>query len=238
MGIVLHHFKADWDAPHLSPFCFKAATFLRLAELDYTVTVWNPQKAPKGKAPVVELDGELIADSSVIVRRLTEHFDLKLDLAYSPAELAMGHAVRRMLEEHTYWALLHTRWLADEGWAVYQPVIASSIPLPALLTGPLTAYLRRGVRRASWEQGLGRHAPDEIGRRAIEDLSAVEALLADRDFLLGDTPCSHDATVFAFVQCLVHPKFPSPASAYAQQSAPLMGYLARVRASAWPDWSA
>lgn len=235
MTLVLHQFKGEWDAPNLSPFCFKTATFLRLAGLDYELAVWTPTIAPNGKAPVVELDGRVIADSSVIINELITHYELSLDSVYPESELRKAHALRRALEEHLYWAILHVRWLDDAGWEVYRPVIASTMPLPSVAGRLMASYLRTTVKKSAYAHGLTRHNSEEIARRAIEDLKAAEAFIGDKDFVLGATPCSVDATVYAFIECAAHPKFSGPIRSYIEESRVLAAYLERVHALAWSD---
>lgn len=61
------------------------------------------RSGPKGKCPYIELDGEVVADSGFCMRFLQERFDVKLDEGFTEDQLALGHAVLRMLEESTYW---------------------------------------------------------------------------------------------------------------------------------------
>ena len=235
MPIVLHQFVADFDLPNPSPFCMKVEGFLRLAKLPYEVKPWRPDTAPLGKAPVIDVDGTLVADRTSIVRFLIHRHQLDLDAVVDPQRFAVARAVVRTLEEHTYWALMHVRWVEDEGWRVYGPVIGSSMPIPGLLQIPLLAYLRRGVRQAAHAHGLGRHPSAEIVRRAIEDLEAVSAMLVGHDFLGGERPCSLDATASAFLEQLAHPQPESPLRAAIARDPILVGYLRRLREAMWAD---
>ena len=58
---------------------------------------------PKGKLPCIEIDGEQVADSGFCVRYLEKRFSVTLDEGLSEEQLAIGHAVLRMIEENTYW---------------------------------------------------------------------------------------------------------------------------------------
>lgn len=234
MEIELHQFTTPWDLPNPSPFCLKVETFLRLAELDYTVCPWTPLAAPLGKAPFLRLDGELVADSSTILETLLARTDGALDRHASAQQLAAVHAVVRMLEEHTYWGLLCLRWLDDEAWSTYRWVIGQAVP--ALVRRPMTAWMRRGVRRAAHAHGLGRHSKDEVLRRVHRDLDAVEAVL-QHPFLLGEHPCSSDASVYAFLEALAHPLGTAALQDRFAPGTPLRAYLDVMRTRAWPAWT-
>ena len=96
--IVLHQFKSFFGLPNASPFCMKLETFLRLSRLAYrTEPVLDPTATPKGKAPFVELDGERIGDSALIIRALETRYGVDLDQGLSPAERAVAHAFCVML---------------------------------------------------------------------------------------------------------------------------------------------
>ncbi|MCB9671313.1 MAG: glutathione S-transferase family protein [Alphaproteobacteria bacterium] len=233
-SVRLHQFVVPWELPNPSPFCLKAETFLKLAGLEYEVVPWTPMGAPLGKAPFIELDGTLIPDSSRIVRTLLDLPEVQLDAPFAPDDIRRLLPVQRMLEEHTYWAIIVLRWLQDEPWAVYREVIGAGVP--GLIRRPLTAWLRRGTRKAALAHGLARHPLDEVVLRARQDLDAVAVTLGDRAFLLGDAPCSVDAGVYAFLECLAHPLGTEALQPAFASGTPLRGYLERMRARAWPDW--
>lgn len=214
----------------------KAETFMRMAGVEYTVKDWAPNKAPLGKAPVLEMNGELTPDSSEIIRKLIHSHELELDRAIDPARLALAALASRTLEEHSYWGLLYLRWIDDDGWAKYRSVIGSALEVPSFIRGPLLGFLRRGVKKAANGQGLSRHSKADILRRVIEDVRGVEAVLAESDFLAGDAPCSHDASAFAFIENLGHPLLDNDVTQYISKSKTLREYRQRMRTIAWPEW--
>lgn len=214
----------------------KAETFLKMTGVEYTAKDWAPNKAPLGKAPVLEMNGELTPDSSDIVRKLIQVRGLDIDIGIDPARLALAGIAKRTLEEHSYWGLLYLRWIDDDGWSKYRSVIGSALEMPSFVRGPLLWFLRRNVKKAARGQGLSRHSKADILRRVVEDLQGVEAVLGDAKFLGGEKPCSHDASVFAFVENLAHPLFENEVTLYVSKSAALRAYRERMRTHAWPDW--
>lgn len=196
--IVLYQFGPALGLPSLSPFCTKVESYLRMAGHDHRVVEGDARQAPKGKLPYIEDRGAVIADSGFIVEHCKLAYNRDPDEPLSPAQRATGLAVRRMLEEHFYWALIYARWIDEEGWdGGYRDAIGSLMPTGLRQVGP--GLLRRRLRTALRRQGLGLHSRAEIYALGVSDLDALADLIADQAFLFGDEASSYDATVHAFV---------------------------------------
>ena len=229
--ITLLQFPSSWpEMPNPSPFCTKVEVFLRMAGLDYQLAPWSPTRAPLGKAPVIEVDGELVPDSSRIIAHLIQRFDLDIDAHLSTDDHARGHLVKRAMEEHAYWGLLFARWVEPAGWAAYAPIIGESIP--ALARPLLLPWLRRGVRNSCQAHGLCRHDRAEVTRRVLADVDATAAVLGSNDFLLGDRPSSYDATAWSFLAHLSVDVAPHPIVEGVRANDRVMAYVERGR-EAW-----
>ena len=57
----------------------------------------------KGKYPWIEFNQKEIADSNFCIRFLQKEFQVDVDSHLRPTEKAIGHSIRTMLEENTYW---------------------------------------------------------------------------------------------------------------------------------------
>ncbi|HUP92316.1 MAG TPA: glutathione S-transferase family protein [Solimonas sp.] len=225
--IKLYQFHTALGLPNLSPFCLKVEAFLRLAGLPYEI-VWtpNPGKGPLGKLPFIR-DGEtIVADSSAIVEHLKRAYGVTLDAQLTPPQRALATAFRRLLEEHLYWALIYARWVQDEGFARIAPVFFA--PLPAPLRGLVARIARRQTLRAAHGHGLSRHAPEEVWRRAGEDIDALAAQLGDQPFFLGSEPTSIDASVYAFVANCWQVQMDTPLKALVARHPNLTAYCMRM----------
>jgi glutathione S-transferase len=98
-----------FEIPNLSPFCCKMETWLRLAQVPYSVIeTRDPRVAPRKKLPFIEDAGVRIADSSLIIAHLSRTRGVDLDAALSPAEQAIATLVKRTLEEHYAFVLAYT----------------------------------------------------------------------------------------------------------------------------------
>ncbi|MFY0578466.1 Tom37 metaxin N-terminal-like domain-containing protein [Cystobacter fuscus] len=126
--ITLYQTPVAWGTPNLSPFCFKLEAYLRMVDLPYEVKLADLRYAPKGKAPYADIDGTIMGDSQFIIERLKKQYGDPLDSKLTPEQVAVGHAVRRMLEECTYWYIVYMRWVDEAGWLAYLPVAETMVP--------------------------------------------------------------------------------------------------------------
>lgn len=232
MSLVVYGSRPAWGTPDFSPFVIKLETWLRLAGVPYTrKDRGNPLKAPKGKIPYVELDGAWIGDSELIIEAVRRRHDVQLDAGLDAAAAARGRAIRRMIEEGLYFLTLRLRWLEPDGWAHQVP--AFKVLFPAPIAPIAMAVIRRNTRRSAWAQGSGRHTRDEVIAMAVADLEAIEALLGDQPYMLGDQPRSVDATVYAFLIAIQQHPGETPVHLTARRPR-LLAYTERIRARYWP----
>jgi len=66
-------------------------------------------RSSKGQLPFVEVNGEEIADSSVIIDKLSQHFGFELDANLSKEEKNNSHALISMIENHLCWVYVYWR---------------------------------------------------------------------------------------------------------------------------------
>lgn len=232
--IELYQFPRGIGFPNPSPFCAKLETWLRLAGLEYAlIEKQDPRKAPLGKLPMIRHQGREVPDSSCAIDYLREHFDVTLDRSLSPEQQRLSHLYQRMLEEHSYFALIYARWLDDDVWPQTREGYFGY--LPPLLRSFLPDLVRRSVRRDARGQGLSRHPGAEIYRRLGQDLAAVAGELGDKDYFFGTEPSSVDAVIYAFVGSLAESTIGGPAQDLARSHDNLVAYCARMRARCFSD---
>ena len=105
----------------------------------------------------------------------------------------------------------------------------------AKLAFPLVSkYMTKQVRA----QGIGRHTKDEVLAMMIGDLRAASLCLGDKEFIMGDKPCSVDCTMFGFLAGILFNGDPdSPhVKAIDEDLVNLKHYTFRIKERFWPDW--
>lgn len=225
--ITVLSFGGHWGLASISPFCQKVECYLRLTNTPHTVKPGNPQQSPHGKLPVVKLeDGTVIADSSAIISTLEGRSQAPLDAHLTSEQRGVALAVQRLAEEHLYFGILYQRWKTPEGWAMYGPVISGLLPRP--LGVVLAPILRRQVIRYLHGQGLGRLTLPELDARLLRDIAAIEGILGDSDYLLGDRPTTVDCSVWAMLHSTAVSPAPGAMRARILGSPALVAYLNRI----------
>jgi glutathione S-transferase len=92
---------------NVSPFCLKAELLLTALEIPFEHTeLADPRKAPKGKLPYLVADGNVVADSELIVEYLDGMTQGRVYAGLTPARKAHGFALTRLAEDHLYWIMV------------------------------------------------------------------------------------------------------------------------------------
>ena len=231
--LTLYTLPGAWGMPSISPFCTKLETWLRMTGLAFEARGPGSRRAPKGKLPFVVLeDGQQLGDSQLILEHLTARQGVTLDAWLTPAQRATGRALRRMLEEATYFCLAYERWVLTEGWGIYRHAFRALLPPVVREVGP--GLIRRGMRKALHAQGTGRHSAAEVHAMGLADMEVVAQQLGTQPFLFGEQPSSVDAVAFAFVDGFLSVPIRSPAHDFVSAHPRLRDYHARVRERWYP----
>lgn len=227
--IVLTQFPTAFGLPNLSPFCMKVETYLRMTGLEYRVeSLGDPRKAPRHKLPFIDDRGRRVPDSEHILAYLKATYGDPLDKDLSPADRALGHTIRRSLEEGFYFVALWSRWMDERSWPEIRRAFFGR--LPPIVRDMVPRLARGKIADALEAQGTGRHTPDEIWAIGKADLTALSGLLGDKPFILGEAPTSFDATVYAFAANVIVPPLRTPLSEHAETLPNLRAYCDRMRA--------
>jgi glutathione S-transferase len=184
-------------------------------------------KAPKGKLPYIEDDGEIIADSTFIRWHIEKKYGYDFDKMLSNYERGTAWALEKMLEDNAYWILVKTRWMDDANFANGPAHFFDALPWPA--RNIVRSAVRKKVRSNLYGQGMGRYSPSELLAIATRDIGAVSAILGDKPYLFGPQPCGADATTLAFMEGLLCPHFESPVRRCAESYPNVVAYVDRMK---------
>jgi glutathione S-transferase len=214
-----------YDWPY-SPFCMKVRAILNYKLIHYRTV--NPmrhmaairRRGGVGKVPAVEIDGELICDSTDIAYALDERFPDPPLLPEDPRQRALCHAIEDWADESLYFIGLYYRWYEAEGRKPIPRAFGKS------LTGRIAYrfYLRRILSQLKG-QGTLRKPPDHVARDLERHLDAVEELVRPGPFVLGERPCLCDFALWGQLNYLN--RTPAGGAAISGRH-PILDYLKRV----------
>ncbi len=230
--IDFYKFVPQFGMRDASPFVLKLETYMRLAGVEYKTTeTMDPTKAPKKKLPYIRDGDKTIADSSFCITYLKEKYGDPLGKNLSAEQHAIGHAVKTMLEERTYWVMVNHRWMDADNQIIIRDAWFGMIPAP--IRGFIFGKIVKDMKKGMFAHGIGRHTDEEIFALGLSDLKAFEDVLGDKPYLLGDSPSEYDATGYGFLANFMAKPFPSAMSEYIENSKTLSGYIARVEKKAF-----
>jgi glutathione S-transferase len=192
--IKLYTFPPAFGLRNVSPFCLKVEMALTWLGIPFEIVeIADPRKAPKGKLPYVDIDGQILADSELILSQLDEMTKGKLYGELTDTQKAQGFAFTRLCEDHLYWIMVASRWL-DKTWFenIKEGFFGSA---PAFLRSAVSGAARRRMRQTYDLHGLGRHNLDEQKNFARRDLNAISDVVSTQRFIVRDEISAFDFTV-------------------------------------------
>lgn len=218
----------------LSPYAAKLDLWLRMAGIPHErdVQPFMPMMAaaPKGLFPYVELDGEIVDDSSIIIDRLKELHDDPLDDARLTAkQKATGELVKSMCEHELQFIMAYGRFGDDA--SDYRSLISFNFGgLPDEELDALLDDTRAFVVDKLHHWKIGRQKPEFVEQELRRCLSALSANLGDQPYLFGDKPSTYDATLYGILSSLVYFPFRNSQVAVSREYTNLLEYCDRLQA--------
>ncbi|XP_017788091.1 PREDICTED: failed axon connections [Habropoda laboriosa] len=242
--VYLYQFSRIPLLPSISPYCLKVETWLRLNGLKYeNVDHKIKFRSKKGALPFVELNGEEIADSTIILRELSQKFGKDLDVGLTSEQRSVSHAMISMIENHLVWVV--TCWRTKnldqvlKGYKVnLQHALGTRIPNGILNFFFKLTFGRKGTKKVK-AQGMGVHTPEEVSQFGCTDLKVLSDMLADKPFFFGDEPTTLDVVAFAHLAQILYIDKDTSYSLrdYMQENCPnLVGHCSRMKERCFPDW--
>lgn len=180
--------------------------------------------------------GQKIPDSSHIIEYLTSHFSLTLNDHLNQEQLAIGHAVKIMLEERLRWCIVYSRWLDERYFTSFTNIFLDLVPFPLDVIFPLLA--RRSKKRIAAtlnSNGIGKFTPEEIYAFGQKDIDAVATILGDQPYLFGEQPSSYGVIAYAFLANLIDVPIECPLNTFARDRETLRNYCQRMKRNYFSD---
>ncbi|GMS85329.1 hypothetical protein PENTCL1PPCAC_7504, partial [Pristionchus entomophagus] len=194
--VYIFQFAGNAFVSSLSPFCIKVEAFCRLHNLKFERKN-TTSRGSNGLLPFIELNGQQTADSEFIIKRLTDHFKLK-NFTDAKRE-GVGHAIERMIENHTMHLLRFDmgRTMTAMTRVYLRDNNVPSFAVPAVAT--IGAWsLRRKLRRIA-RTAIGSFTDAEYDEMLRNDLQQLQNVLGDQQFLMGGEPTRVDCVAVAHI---------------------------------------
>src|SRR5262249_33144762 len=232
--ITLYSFGSGLGLPDASPFVTKVEVLLKMSGLSYRTDTTGFRRAPKGKLPYIDDDGEIVADSTLIRWYLERKHGIDFDHGLTPEQKAVAWAFEKMAEDNLYWIIVKDRWMDDDNFKSGPRQFFNGVPAPIR---PVVLWMvRRKIRGMLHAQGISRHSDREIGAIGHRSIDSVADFLGDKPFFMGAEPSGVDATLFSFVAGALCQEFKTPVRDAAERHHNLRRYVGRMTARYYPDY--
>ena len=102
--IKLYSFGPAFGLIDPSPFVTKVNLFMLVNDIEFEIICdfSKLQKAPKKKLPVIDDDGNMIADSMFILDYLSDKYNVNMDHWLTEEQRATAHLIGKSLEENLF----------------------------------------------------------------------------------------------------------------------------------------
>lgn len=193
----------------ISPFCDKIRRILNIKQVPYrveNVTVLDTLKgrikklSPAAKLPVLDIDGQRIADSTDIALFLDARYPEPPLIPRDPRERAMVHVLEDWADESLYFYEVRLRLTVPHNARRWIPeVVKEDGAFIKAIAGKVMPVEMRKVTHA---QGVGRKTDEAVRTDLERHFNALERLLDGNDWLVGKAITLADIAVFAQMHCL------------------------------------
>lgn len=238
--VYLYQFSRCPSIASASPYCLKVETFLRMAGLTYeNVDHKLKYKSKQGLLPFIELNGQEINDSEIIIKELSERFEKNLDEGLTAEQKLTSHAFTSMLDNKTSWVVRWWRYNNPQQFIDSAKLDLKQVVNSVLPKSVITLLFKMGFRshiKFAVGHGLGKHESKQINDFGKEDLKSLSQLLGEKKFFFGNEPHLLDCVAFAHVSQFVYLPFDDFEEWLKNETPNLIAHCERIKEKYWPDW--
>jgi glutathione S-transferase len=142
---------------------------------------------------VLDIDGQRFSDSRVIAQELERRFPEPALMPREAGDRAQVQILQDWADESLYWYELHFRVQHDAAWSGMLAGLTAG--RPSWERAMVAMVLRPRLKRALRAQGMGRAAPEQVESRFWMLMSQLDAMLAGRQWLVGERKTVADIAV-------------------------------------------
>jgi glutathione S-transferase len=192
---------------HLSPYNEKVRRMLNFKGIPYQEKYWlladrGKVKAfnPTGKLPALEHDSDMVCDSTDVAHYIEKTFPQHPLIPADPSQRGMVHVLEDWADESLYFYEMHLRFTTPGNRERNMPrMVEHEGPFLRWL---LTRVIPGGIAKITTNQGIGRKSIEQLLVDVERHVSAVNDLLGNRDWLVGDSLTLADLGVYGMFQAL------------------------------------
>jgi len=241
--VYLYQFPRCPQLPNISPKCLKVETWLKLHGIKYENVNHNSKlRSKRGLLPFVELNGEEICDSELIIKSLSKTYGKEMDSSLNPEQKNIQHAMLTMVDNHLQGAFMS--WAARNsdnllrGYKLnLQEMMGNKIPNGILNFIFKYNYCRKMLSKAK-ASGFKGYTAEEIEGEGKKDLQVLSEMLGEQQFFFGDEPHTLDLVAFCVVAQIINveSEVACPLRDYVNEEGKnLVGHYNRMKDQAWGD---
>lgn len=223
----------------ISPFCDKIRRILHVKGVEYTTREISMHDAVTkvrkvnavGKLPAIEHEGRRLGDSTDIAYYLEERFPEPRLVPSDPRQRGLCHALEDWADESLYFYEMYLRFTLGHNAAKWVPVLCANDS--ELVSRAARFVIPRHMKAILVKQGLGRKSRKQVLADLRRHFEALDGMLSNGPWLVGDTLTLADIAVFVQFFCICGTKEGAAALA---DFARVGGWMQRVEtATAGPE---
>lgn len=217
-----------------SPYVCKVDLWLRMAQIEYREITASAAKlmmdAPRGMMPFVELNGEMIDDSSVIIDRLKTKFDDPLDdQRLTPEQVEKGELLKTLCEYELFDALFYGRFAECSDSRSIAFYNLGGKPEDNDEAEKIFAQWKEMVKEKQHTLRIGRYDLEFVNSKLRKCLGILSSNIGKSKWLFDDKPSTYDAVVFGFLTSVIHYPFENEQVAISREYENLVRYCDRIK---------
>ncbi len=158
--------------------------------------------SPTGKFPAIDHDGHAVWDSTDILIYLDKAFE---DRPLIPADIrdaGLAHVIEDWADESLYFYEMTMRLAWEHN--LESALDEFAVGMPGMSREQLRAAILQGAGALTKTQGLGRKPIAQVIADAQRHFAAIDAMLTDRNWLVGTSLSVADLAVIAQVNALLY----------------------------------
>lgn len=158
--------------------------------------------SPTGKFPAIDHDGHAVWDSTDILIYLDKIFEDRPLIPTDIRDAGLAHAIEDWADESLYFYEMTMRLAWEHNLEAALDEFA--VGMPGMSREQLRAAILQGAGTLTKTQGLGRKPIAQVIADAQRHFAAIDAMLTDRNWLVGTSLSVADLAVIAQVNALLY----------------------------------